>query len=462
MSDIQEKPGAPEEETAAPEKLGAAEERKWPFKSEYTPEMLAEMEKLLPGKLNRVVATSLSGCIHCGMCSDACHYSVSIPEDKTLVPAYKADRFRKWYKSRYDWMGRIFPSFVGAQPLTKELGEEMYDKLFGGCTMCRRCTYNCPMGVDYGMMVRAARGIMQQVGRCPANLQETVDTHYNHGNNMAVPQDEFIETIEWIEEELQDEDGCADFTIPVDKKGAQYFLTLNPREPKYYPLTIQATAKVLNAAGISFTISSRYWDLTNYALFNGNDADAKLFAMWQSEDVQRLGCEYLLSGECGHGYRALRWELPNWVGGVPFKITSVMELMALLIEQGKLRLDKSVWAGKRFTYHDSCNIARSGGILEEPRTVIRAAVDDFVEMEHNKERSFCCGGGGGALAMPEFSPRRIAAGKIKGDEIRATGANVVLQSCHNCTDQLKEIVDHYHIDAKVMNLAELVAPTLVL
>ena len=462
MSDIQEKLGAPEEETAAPEKLGAAEERKWPLKPEFTPEMLAEMEKLLPGKLNRVVATSLAGCIHCGMCSDACHYSVSIPEDKTLVPAYKADRFRKWYKSRYDWMGRIFPSFVGAQPLTKELAEDMFDKLFGGCTMCRRCTYNCPMGVDYGMMVRAARGIMQQVGRCPANLQETVDTHYNHGNNMAVPQDEFVETIEWIEEELQDEEGCADFTIPVDKKGAQYFLTLNPREPKYYPLTIQATAKVLNAAGISFTISSRYWDLTNYALFNGNDADAKLFAMWQAEDVKRLGCEYLLSGECGHGYRALRWELPNWVGGVPFKITSVMELMALLIEQGKIKLDKSVWAGKRFTYHDSCNIARSGGILEEPRIVIRAAADDFVEMEHNKERSFCCGGGGGALAMSEFSPRRIAAGKIKGDEIRATGANVVLQSCHNCTDQLKEIVDHYHIDAKVMNLAELVAPTLVL
>jgi Fe-S oxidoreductase len=462
MSDMQEKLGAPEEETAGPEKLGAAEERKWPLKPEFTPEMLAEMEMLLPGKLNRVVATSLSGCIHCGMCSDACHYSVSIPEDKTLVPAYKADRFRKWYKSRYDWMGRIFPSFVGAQPLTKELAEDMFDKLFGGCTMCRRCTYNCPMGVDYGMMVRAARSIMQQVGRCPANLQETVDTHYNHGNNMAVAQDEFVETIEWIEEELQDEEGCADFTIPIDKKGAQYFLTLNPREPKYYPLTIQATAKVLNAAGISFTISSRYWDLTNYALFNGNDADAKMFAMWQAEDVKRLECEYLLSGECGHGYRALRWELPNWVGGVPFKITSVMELMALLIEQGKIKLDKSVWAGKRFTYHDSCNIARSGGILEEPRTVIRAAADDFVEMEHNKERSFCCGGGGGALAMSEFSPRRIAAGKIKGDEIRATGANIVLQSCHNCTDQLKEIVDHYHIDAKVMNLAELVAPTLIL
>ncbi|AFM26844.1 (Fe-S)-binding protein [Desulfomonile tiedjei] len=462
MSKTQEIGVPAESDNQKPEKLGAPEERAWPTKPSFTPDMLAEMERQLPSKLNRVVAASLAGCIHCGMCSDACHYSVSIPEDKTLVPAYKADRFRKWYKSRYDWMAKVFPKFVGAEPLTEKLAEEMYDKLYGGCTMCRRCTYNCPMGVDYGMMVRAARSLMQSVGRVPQHLQDTVDTHYNAGNNMAVPQDEFIETIEWIEEELQDEDGCADFKIPVDKKGAQYFLTLNPREPKYYPLTIQASAKVLNAAGVDFTISSRYWDLTNYALFNGNDPDAKLFAMWQAEDVKRLGCEYLLAGECGHGYRALRWELPNWVGGVPFKITSMMELMAKLILEKRIKLDKSVWAGTRFTYHDSCNIARSGGVLEEPRIVIRAAADDFVEMEHNRDKSFCCGGGGGALAMPEFTKRRIAAGKIKADEIRATGANVVLQSCHNCTDQLKEIIEHYGIEAKVMNLAELLSPALVL
>ncbi|MFA6221810.1 MAG: (Fe-S)-binding protein [Desulfomonilaceae bacterium] len=444
------------------EKLGAKEERKWPTKTEFTPDMLEEMEKLLPGTLNRVVAASLSGCIHCGMCSDACHYSVSIPEDKTLVPAYKADRFRKWYKSRYDWIAQVFPSFVGAKKLDKDLADEMYDKLWGGCTMCRRCTFNCPMGVDYGMMVRGVRGIMQKVGRVPQHLQDTVDTHYNWGNNMAVPQDEFVETIEWIEEELQDEEGCENFKIPVDKKGAQYFLTLNPREPKYYPLTIQATAKVLNAAGVDFTISSRYWDLTNYALFNGNDPDARQFALWQAEDVKRLECEYLLAGECGHGYRALRWELPNWVGGVPFKITSVMELIAKLVLEGRIKTDKSVWDGHRATYHDSCNIARSGGVTEEPRIVIRAAIEDFVEMEHNRENSFCCGGGGGALAMPEFTPRRIAAGKIKADEIKATGADICLQSCHNCTDQLKEIIEHYHVNAKVMNLAELLAPALVL
>jgi Fe-S oxidoreductase len=139
-----------------------------------------------------------------------------------------------------------------------------------------------------------------------------------------------------------------------------------------------------------------------------------------------------------------------------------MELLAQIVLEGRVKLDKSVHDEKRFTYHDSCNIARSGGILEEPRIVIRACANNFEEMPHNREDSFCCGGGGGALAMPEFSERRIRAGKIKADEIKATGANVVLQSCHNCTDQLKEICEHYHINAKVMNLAELMDPALVL
>jgi Fe-S oxidoreductase len=285
--------------------------------------------------------------------------------------------------------------------------------------------------------------------------------HYNYGNNMGIDRDEFIETMEWIEEELQDEEGCEHFTIPLDKKGAQYMLTLNPREPKYYPLTIQATCKVLNAAGIDFTVPSRYWDMTNYAMFNGIDSDAKLFASWLFDEMKRLDCEYLLSGECGHGYRGLRWEMANWLGGVPYKVTSTMELFAQIIRQDRIKLDKSVWDGHRFTYHDSCNIARSGGVWEEPRIVIRAAVNDFVEMEHNREESFCCGGGGGAMAMPEFSPRRIAAGKVKAEEIRATGADHVLQSCHNCTDQLKEICEHYKIHARVLNLAELLTEALV-
>ena len=97
MAEIADEKTLEEQEQPAiePEKLGMGADRKWHTKAEFSPEMLAEMEKILPSKLNRIVQTSLAGCIHCGMCSEACHYTASIPEDKTLLPAYKADRFRK-------------------------------------------------------------------------------------------------------------------------------------------------------------------------------------------------------------------------------------------------------------------------------------------------------------------------------------------------------------------------------
>ncbi len=169
------------------------------------------------------------------------------------------------------------------------------------------------------------------------------------------------------------------------------------------------------------------------------------FAQWIFDETKRLECGSLLSGECGHGYRGLRWELANWLGGVPFNFTSMMELMAELIQQGKLKLDKSVWAKKRFTYHDSCNIARSGGVMEEPRIVIRAAVDNFVEMEHNREESFCCGGGGGALAMPEFlgaaySCRQNQGRRNKGN--RSQRGAPVLSQLHRPTQGNSRALPH--------------------
>jgi Fe-S oxidoreductase len=448
--------------TQGNEQSDVQEIREWDVREKFSDEMLQKMEQVLPGKLSRIVRSSLAGCVHCGMCADACHYSRSMPENEKMMPAYKADRFRKWYKSRFDWAGKFFPSLVGARKLDQELAQEMYDLLWGACTMCRRCTFNCPMGVDYGMVTRAARAIMTEVGRVPKKLQDIVDLHYSTGNQMGVTRDDLIETLEWIEDELRDEEGCKDFRIPLDKQGAEFMFTLNPREPKYYPLLIQASAKVLNAAGVDFTISTRHWDMTNVAMFNGIDPDAKQFGKWIYDEMGRLGCKTLVSGECGHGYRYLRWEMPNWMGGVPFKITSIVELMAQFIRNGRIKLDKSVWKDKVFTYHDSCNTGRSGGIFAEPRTIIHAASDNFVEMEHNRVESFCCGGGGGAMAMPEFYARRMAASRIKANEIFATGANVVLQSCHNCDDQLIEICKFYRIDAQVMNLTQVVAPALVL
>lgn len=98
-------------------------------------------------KLNRQMVGSLVGCVHCGMCTQSCHYVLANPDDPTFAPAYKADQVRKIFKRNFDWIGRVFPWWVKAKnPYSDEELEKLKDIVFGKCTNCRRCSINCPMG----------------------------------------------------------------------------------------------------------------------------------------------------------------------------------------------------------------------------------------------------------------------------------------------------------------------------
>ena len=116
-------------------------------------------------KLNRQIVGSLVACVHCGMCTDSCHYVLANPGDPTYAPAYKGDKIRKLFKRHFDWTGRVFPWWVKAGSVyTDEELEELKDTVFGKCTNCRRCSLNCPMGVDLATFNRMARGLLVSVG----------------------------------------------------------------------------------------------------------------------------------------------------------------------------------------------------------------------------------------------------------------------------------------------------------
>lgn len=117
-------------------------------------------------KLNRQMVGSLAACVHCGMCTQSCHYVLANPDDPTFAPAYKADQIRKIFKRHFDWTGRVFPWWVKAKELrTEEELEKLKDIVFGKCTNCRRCSLNCPMGVDFATLNRIARGLLVSVGK---------------------------------------------------------------------------------------------------------------------------------------------------------------------------------------------------------------------------------------------------------------------------------------------------------
>ncbi len=422
-----------------------------------------KMQELLPPKLSRQVVLSLVGCVHCGMCNEACHYVLANPDDPKMTPSYKADQLRKIFKANHDWTGRVLPGWVGAKtPITDEDLEKLKDIAFGTCTNCRRCTYNCPMGVDTATVNRVMRGLLTRVGVMPEGVWAVSKDSWEIGNQMGVLKEDYIETIEWVSEELVDEMGDEKAEIPIDKKGANIVYTVNPREVKYDPRTITNAALIFYAAGEDWTMPSFGWDQTNFGLFSGDDVMGGTIYKHLEEAFKDLKGNKLVISECGHGYRSTRCEGPNW-SATPqdFRMESSVTTMLNYIKEGRIKVDKTK-NSERVTFHDSCNNARSCGLYEEPRELLEMVVTDFQEMYPNRQDNYCCTGGGGAMSMSEYTPRRLKSGQVKADQLKATGANVVVTSCHNCVDGLNDLIKHYKLDMKVTQLVNLVADALVL
>jgi Fe-S oxidoreductase len=123
---------------------------------------------------------------------------------------------------------------------------------------------------------------------------------------------------------------------------------------------------------------------------------------------------------------------------------------------GKLKLKPGV-IEERVTYHDPCNIARSGWITEQPREILRHICADFVEMTPNRQDNYCCGGGGGTVSIDEIRKfRTTVGGRRKADQIRATGARICVAPCANCKKQVAEVCEDNGLDVRVCGLHDLI------
>jgi len=406
-------------------------------------------------------ASFLNACVRCGLCADSCHYHRAEPTLEN-VPARKLDQISAVFKAHFTTMGRVAPGLVGARRWDRGMVRAWVDAAFGRCSLCGRCSINCTIGIPMPTLFRAARRALGSMGLVPADLQASVENSLAHGNNMAIEREEWVETVEWMEEELQAETGDPEARIPLDKQGARCLFTVNPREAKFFPLSLQASAKVFWAAGESWTMASDGgWDLTNYALFTCEDDHAAAIVQNLADAMTRLGCEVLVIGECGHGYQSARWMGPEWLKqAFPFPVVSILELMDQYLDEGRIQVDPTK-NPLPVTLHDPCNLVRHGGISEPQRRVLRKAVANLVEMAPNGIENYCCGGGGGQLAMSRYRNRRLKAGSVKAQQIQATGAKVVAAPCHNCIDQLGELNKEYQLKVQIKTVAELVAAALV-
>jgi len=423
-----------------------------------TKERINEAIKLLKMPADSKLITHLNACVHCGLCAESCMYYKATKEDR-FIPARKVELVASLYRKYCTLTGKIVPFLVNARELDEEMANEMIDMLFGACTMCGRCVKHCSIGVDIAYVVHTGRRMLATIGLIPKSLQSTVDAALEIGNNMGISTADFTETIQWMEEELMDEYG-ENARIPLNEMDKRILYTLNPREPKFFPLSISAMAKIFFAAKESWTISTNIYDVTNYGLFSGNNAHAGQIAKRLHDEVIKMGSQMLVLGECGHGSRATRWEGANYLKQhYDFEVITAVELINQYIRSGRITLDKSL-NNELVTIHDPCNLVRNGGLLSEIRFAVKHAVNDFVEMNPCGMDNFCCGGGGGQLAMSEYNDRRLKIGEIKAEQIRTTEAKIVITPCHNCVDQLSQLNHTYKLGIKIKTIAEIVAEAL--
>ena len=404
--------------------------------------------KTLEAQLNQPLETALEACARCGICAEACHYYRAEPKLEH-IPAYRAEQLRSVYRHEHDLLSRLFPIWTRARKLDEPMLMNLAEIAFSQCTLCRRCTVNCPLGVDTALMMRAVRAMASATGTAPEILVILADAAIEKGRDPSFYKDMFLEQIKEMEEQLRDVTGDPNATIPVEKQGAKIL---------YVPLagahTILPPAVIFSAAKEDWTLS--IFEASNYGVFLADMNRAKQVAKRIVDEATRLDVKEIVIAECGHAYASYRWDVPNWFAGqFDFKVRSLIEVMADYIAEGKIKVDPTA-VPEAVTYHVSCNLARNGGLIQEPRFVLKNVVSDFREMTPNKAEAICCGGGGGLVALAEYAERRLTAGKPKADQIKNTGAHVVVAACENCRLQIGDLNEHYKLNIRTTALTDLV------
>jgi Fe-S oxidoreductase len=429
---------------------------------------------------SRALRVYMDGCVKCGACTDKCHYFLGTGDPKNM-PVARQDLLRKIYRRYFTFAGKYFPKLVGAEDLTEEVLDEWYS-YFHQCSQCRRCSVYCPYGIDTAEISMAAREIMDHIGKGQKYCNEILGKVHKIGNNLGLPEPALINTLEGLEEDIEEETGVV-VKLPVNVKGADILLVTPSADFFAEPHVdgLIGYAKVFHQAGVSWTVSSYASEAANFAMFIGSYEQMQKVAERIRKAAEDLGVKRIIFVECGHAWRVAYSFMNTLVG--PFDFLDqrypipqhICEFTWDLIQKGELNLDKSANDHMTLTFHDSCNVARGsrmgdspGGQFEIPRNIIKAVCNNFVDMAADTigESTFCCGGGGGLLTddLMEIrkkgaSPRMEALKEVAEEQ----GVTHMVAICAICKSQFSKVMPSYGFGMdSIVSLHQLVSNAIIL
>ena len=415
------------------------------------------VEKLTPERIEKVVNRVLKSesgarlkayvetCIHCGLCSEACHYYLSHDKDPRWSPVGKVKQ-TIWEMVKKK--GKVSPEFI----------KTACEIASTECNVCKRCAMYCPFGIDIAYMMLVVRRICHLLGVTPLYIQDTAHSHASTFNQMWVKDDEWIDTLQWQEEEAQSE--IPNLRIPLEKEGADIMYSVIGPEPKFQAQLIYQAAVIMEAAGMNWTMpATPGWDNSDMAMYTGDNEIMGRVKREHFETAIRLKVKRIVMGECGHAFRSV-YDMGNrWLGWrmPPIPIVHAIQFYYELLKEGRLKVVKKFETP--VTLHDPCNVVRGAGLADKSRYVVNAICEKLVEMHPNREYNYCCCAGGGTINCgPPYKLKRVESNRVKAEQLfaaKAKGAKVLIAPCHNCHSGLEDINHHYGLGLEIKFISDI-------
>ncbi|MGN0301818.1 MAG: heterodisulfide reductase-related iron-sulfur binding cluster [Anaerotardibacter sp.] len=321
------------------------------------------------------------------------------------------------------------------------VGSVLAEEALWQCTTCRICSEQCPARVSHPEKIINLR--TYQVNMESAFPQEAQTTFRNmevNGNPWGLG---WQKRADWAK----------DLDIPTlaDNPTAEYLYwpgcsgAFDARSKK---VTL-AVVTLLKQAGVDFAI------LGNEEKCCGDSArrlgNEYLYYLLAAENIATLnayGVKKIIV-QCPHCMQALSVDYPQMGGN--YQVIHHSQLLNELVAAKKLTAPNAAYS--TLTYHDSCYLGRYNGIYEEPRTLLASTGAELKEMKRNKEKSFCCGAGGGHMWLEEPEGERI--NNMRAQQALETGAEAVCTACPFCLRMLTDGVAAQESSVVVKDIAEI-------
>jgi Fe-S oxidoreductase len=380
-------------------------------------------------------------CTECGRCTSVCPAN---NVGKTLSPRDILVKIRKRTK---DKAPLITAGISEGEQFEKTLVHNyIEDKVLWQCTTCMACVQECPVMIEHvDSIVDMRRNLVLTESEFPSNLNNVFKSLETNFSPWAFNPADRAAWAEGLNIKTMAEDPNGEILFWVGCAGSY--------DDRYKKVS-QALAKLMQKANIDFRILGTEEKCTgDTARRLGNEYLAQMLMHENIETLNNYGVKKIVTA-CPHCLHSLKNEYKQFGGN--FKVLHHTELIEQMIKDGKIEFQEKK-TSEKLTYHDSCYLGRYNDIYDSPRNSLSNLNGfDYLEMERNKSRGFCCGAGGGRMFLEDEEGGKINNERTK--EALDTGADKIASACPFCMTMLTDGVKHFEKSEQVeiKDIAELV------